>query len=222
MTFVPVENVPPMLFGSPFKSKRTRTLWTAALPGPTKQGANLGAVVRRRGVRRDHARIGRHRSGIDRPDRGRDAARARLHEHGQGLRDAACRGDDIDRPGARRCRVRVGVVAVAVGRPGRRAEHAGDDRDGLVGHAGAVGVGQPEDRSGCWRCSARRSPSRSPSVSTPVTAKTALVLSEPLVAVTVMRRFDGSEPMETVADHLTVGGRRRRRLRERRAVVDRE
>src|SRR6478672_6264583 len=37
MTLVPVENEPPMLFGSPFKSKRTRTRWTAALPGPTNR-----------------------------------------------------------------------------------------------------------------------------------------------------------------------------------------
>ena len=30
-----------------------------------EQGADLGPVVGRRGVRRDHARVGRHRSGID-------------------------------------------------------------------------------------------------------------------------------------------------------------
>src|SRR5450432_2636492 len=36
MTLAPVENVPPMLFGSPFRSKRTRTPAIEALPGPTK------------------------------------------------------------------------------------------------------------------------------------------------------------------------------------------
>src|ERR1700712_404666 len=36
MTLVPVENAPPMLFGSPFRSKRTRTRGIVALPAPTK------------------------------------------------------------------------------------------------------------------------------------------------------------------------------------------
>src|SRR5438045_1165388 len=37
MTLLPVEKLPPMLFGSPFRSKRTRTRAIAALPGPTKR-----------------------------------------------------------------------------------------------------------------------------------------------------------------------------------------
>ena len=45
MTLVPVENVPPMLFGSPFRSKRTRTFGIAALLGADEEGADLGAVV---------------------------------------------------------------------------------------------------------------------------------------------------------------------------------
>src|SRR5215204_3559022 len=37
MTLATVEKLPPMLFGSPFRSKRTRTLAIAALPGPTNR-----------------------------------------------------------------------------------------------------------------------------------------------------------------------------------------